>query len=32
MNYEVPNTEWNDRKERFIAIFKEKIHRDHKER
>ena len=28
MNYEVPNTEWNDRKERFIAIFKEKIHRE----
>ena len=28
MNYEAPNTEWNDRKERFISIFKEKIHRE----
>ena len=28
MNYEAPNTEWNDRKERFITIFKEKIHRE----
>lgn len=28
MNYETPNTEWSDRKARFIAIFKEKIHRD----
>lgn len=28
MNYEAPNTEWTDRKERFISIFKEKIHRE----
>ena len=28
MNYEAPNTEWNDRKERFISIFQEKIHRE----
>ena len=28
MNYEAPNTEWSDRKERFISIYKEKIHRE----
>ena len=28
MNYQAPNTEWSDRKERFISIFKEKIHRE----
>ena len=28
MNYEAPNTEWNRRKERFISVFKEKIHRE----
>ena len=28
MNYEAPNAEWNDRRERFITLFKEKIHRE----
>ena len=28
MNYEAPNTEWSERKERFISIYKEKIHRE----
>lgn len=28
MNYEAPNTEWSNRKERFISIYKEKIHRE----